>query len=121
MPASAPLASAATSAAVPPPAAVTTAATSPSTSGASAQDDAVAGRVVEQIEGELGAEQRAAQVEQDDDAVRTVDAFDRFLHLDGVGAQRRLVQARGDRDVRTVPVQHLLGEFDRGPRERSAV
>ena len=121
LPASAPAASAATSAAVPPPAAVTTAATNPSTSGAGLSTHAVAHLVVEQIQGQLRAQHGAAQVEQHDDTVFGVDPLDRLLHLDGVGAERGLVEPGGDRDRGLDAMEHLTGELGRGASEGSAV
>ena len=50
-----------------------------------------------------------------------VERFDRLLHLDGVGAQRRLVQSCGQRHCRATAVQHLPGQLDRGAGERPAV
>ena len=50
------------------------------------------GRVVEEVEGQLGAEQGTAEVHQYDDAARTVGALDRRADAHRVGPQRRLVQ-----------------------------
>ena len=85
--------------------------------GRRAEDDPAPGGAVEQVECELRAEDGAAEVEEHDDTIRTVDAFDRLLHLDGVGAQRGLVQSRGQRHGRPAAVQHLPGQLDRGAGE----
>ena len=95
----------------------------PSTSGAGESSDPLAGRrVVEQVEGELGAEHRAAQVHEHDDAGRAVDLLDGLLDL------RRRPCRTWSRRARRRPrcadraaVQHLRGQRDRGPGQRPAV
>jgi ABC-type Mn2+/Zn2+ transport system ATPase subunit len=79
------------------------------------------GGVVEQVEGQFGAEDRAPQVHQDDDALLGVHALDRPRDLHRVGAEGGLVEARGDGDTRFRPVHHLPCQLDRGSGERAAV
>ena len=86
------------------------------------EQDPVAGRrVVEQVEGQLGAEDGTAEVHQDDDPGRAVDLLDRLLDPDGVGAEGVLVEAGSHLDVHRAAVQHLAGQADSGPRQGSAV
>ena len=104
------------------PTAATAATTSPSTIGADDRVTRLAGRgVVEQVQRQLGAEHGAAEVHQDDDAGGTVDPLDGLLDLHGVGAERRLVEPGRDLDPHRTAVQHLVGQRQRGPRQRPAV
>ena len=78
--------------------------------------------VVQEVQGELGAEHRAAEVHQHDDAVRAVGrARSPSAIADGVGAERRLVQPGRDLDPHRPAVQHLAGQRHRGVGQRPAV
>ena len=79
------------------------------------------GRVVEEVQGQLGAQQGTAEVHQYDDAARTVGALDRGADAHRVGPQRRLVQPGRHLDPQRPAVQHLLRQHDRGLGQRPAV
>ncbi len=104
--ASAPRASAATSSSDAPPRAAAAAATVPSTSGASLSTTGPA-RLAEQLDRELGAHQRAAEIHQDEDAVGGHRPLDRRSHALGVGSEdARLVSPAGrlERERRRRPI-----------------
>jgi hypothetical protein len=77
--------------------------------------------VIDEIEGELGTENRTAEVHEHDDAGGAVNLLDRLFDADGVGAERHLVQARGDRDGDRAAVQHLACECHGGSGQGMAV
>ena len=107
---SAPRASAATSASSAPPRDRAAAATAPSTSGAAESDDRAA-VLLEHLERDLRAHQRAAQVHQHEHAVGRAHAFDRGAHALGVGADRAVVEParRLDGDLVTAHLARQLG------------
>ena len=79
------------------------------------------GGVRKQVEGELGAEHRAAEIHEDDDAVRAVRPLDGLHDADGVGPEGRLVKSGRDLDRHRAAVQHLPRQRDGSACERAAV
>ena len=77
--------------------------------------------VVEQLDGQLGREQRAAEVHQHDDAPALVGGRDRLRDPARVGPEGVRVQARRDLHGHAAAVQHLARQRDRGVGERPAV
>ena len=116
--ASAPRASAATSSSDAPPRATAAAATAPSTSGASLSS--TRSPPPSSSIGHLRAHQRAAEVHQDEHAVRRRRPLDRGLHPRGVGAHRPVVEAPGRLDAH-LAAAHLPGELDHTGGELGAV
>ena len=92
--------------------AATAAATAPSTSGAAVRSTLAAPPLVEQVERQLGGEDGAAQVHEDQHAVLRPQVVDRREHLGGVGAEGAvgLVQPAGGADPHLRP-GHLGGQL----------
>ena len=86
-----------------------------------AQHDAAAAVVVQEVQGELGRQDRAAEIHQHDDPVALIRSTDGVLDGDGVGPEGAVVEPGGDLDGRLTTVQHLGGQCHGGVRERPAV
>ena len=82
---------------------------------------ALADVVVDQFEGELGGEHRAAQVHQHHHAVTVVGAPQRLADRHRVGAERAVVEPGGDLDRDAAPGQHLPRQGPRRLAEGPAV
>ena len=78
--------------------------------------------LVQQVEGQLGGEDGAAEVHEDQDAVLGPHLLDRAQHLGRVRAQRAagLVQAAGGADAHVRP-RHLRGQLGHALGEPGAV
>ncbi len=85
------------------------------------EDDAAAAVVVQELHGEFGGQDSAAQVHQHDDPVATIGSVDGVVDGHGVGSQGAVVEPGGDLDGGRAAVQHLGGQCNSGVRERSAV
>jgi hypothetical protein len=79
------------------------------------------GGVRKQVEGELGAEQRAAEIHEDHDTVRAVRPLDRFHDADGIRPEGRVVKSRRHLDRHRASVQHLSRQRDGSVCERTTV
>ncbi len=77
--------------------------------------------VIDEIDGQFRAENRAAEVHQHDDTRRAVNVLDRLFDADGVSAEGHLVQACGHRDRDRTAVQHLGCQRDGGSGQCVAV
>ena len=122
LPARPPRAAAATASSRSPRPAATAAATAPSTSGASVSSDRGASLLVQQVDGQLGGEDGAPEVHQDQHAVVGPHVVDRAQHPGRVRPERacRLVQPAGGADAH-VRARHLRGQLGHALREPGAV
>ena len=119
LPSSARRASASTASSDAPLPATTTAAISPSTNGASLRRTGVAR--CDELQSQSRAEDRRAQVHQDQHAVGRGDLVDRRGDGDGIRPGRAAGGAGGDADSGRVISAHLEGEVDGSPREGRGV
>ena len=85
------------------------------------QDPVAGGRIRQQLQRQLGAQDRAPEVHQDHDTGRAVHLLDGRGDLHRVRAQGGLVQPGGHGDAHLTPPDHLLGQLDGRDRQRPAV
>ena len=77
--------------------------------------------VAAQLERQLCAEHRAAEVHDDEHTVGRGDEVDGFFHSGSVGAEHVAVETGGDLDGWRCAADHLEGELDGGIGQPAAV